>query len=133
MTLMTTNRLGSPSELKHALERALPRQNETYSPVVHVTPRDAAFRKCAAWAAEMYEIQAFYTTSDGNSLDRLEDALGEMPGVFLTTQVRPAQGRNTATNTSWPAPLGVSRRGWHDLRPQVLALIVDRSQPARDA
>lgn len=122
---MTIYRLGLPSELVRTLGYALPRQNETYSPVVRVTPRDAAFRKCAAWAAEMYEIQAFYTTSTPPSLDRLEDVLSEMPGVFLTTQVRPERGRNTATNTSWPAPLGVSRRGWHDLRPQVLALIRD--------
>jgi hypothetical protein len=131
MTLMATYRLGSPSELKRSLEYALPRQYETYAPVVRVAPRDAAFRKCAVWAAEMYEIQAFYTTTDADSLDQLEDALGEMPEVFLTAQVRPERGRNTVTNPVWPAPLGVSRRGFHELRPQVLALIVGRSRPAR--
>ena len=123
---VTTYRLGLPSELKRALISALPRQNDTYSPVVRVTPRDGEGRKCSAYAAEMYEIQAYYTTTDPGSLDLLQKALGEMPGVFLTTQVRPVRGAgNEVTNSAWPAKLGVSRRGLHQLRPQVLALISD--------
>ncbi len=111
-----------PSELRRQLECALPRQNGTLPPVVRVTPRDDAHRKCAAWSAHHYEVQVYYTTTDSGSLDRLEQALREMPGVYLTTQVR-GRGRNEVTNPEWPAALGASRRGFHDLRPQVLALV----------
>jgi hypothetical protein len=119
------SRLGLPSEVKRSLEYALPRQGGRYPPVVRVTPRDSSYRKCAAWAADIYEVQAFYTTTDSGSLDRLEEALGEMPGVVMTTQVR-GRERNVATNPDWPAALGPARRGFHQLRPQVLAIIGDR-------
>ena len=113
-----------PPELKRQLERTLPRQNGT-SPVVRVTPRDRAHRKCAVWNADHYEVQCFYTTMSAETLDRLEMALREIPGVYLTTQVRGVGGlRNEVTNPEWPPALGTSRRGLHDLRPQVLALTV---------
>ncbi|GAA4976148.1 hypothetical protein GCM10023334_102410 [Nonomuraea thailandensis] len=122
---MATYRLGLPSELKRALEYALPRQHGTYSPIVHVTPRDRAGRKCAAYVADHYEVHAFYTTTDCDSLERLEKALGERPGVYVTTRVLRNQGRNEVTNPAWPAAAGLARRGFHGLRPQVLALIRD--------
>jgi hypothetical protein len=76
------------------------------------------------WSAHHYEVQAYYTTTSADALDRLEEALRELPGVYLTTQIRP-RGllRNAVTNPDWPAALGTSRRGLHDPRPQVLALI----------
>src|ERR1022692_4318450 len=77
---VTTHRIGYPSDLRRQLEGALPRQNGT--PVVRVTPRDRAHRKCAAWSADHYEVQAYYTTTDSDSLDRLEKALRERPGVY---------------------------------------------------
>ncbi|WP_336204400.1 hypothetical protein [Nonomuraea sp. LPB2021202275-12-8] len=100
---MTTYRLGLPSELKRALEYALPRQNGTYSPTVRVTPRDRTGRKCAAWAADHYEVHAFYTTTDLASLDQLEKALSDRPGVYATTQVLRNQDRNEVTNQADPA------------------------------
>ena len=122
---MTTDRLGLPSELKRRLQYTLPRQHGIHAPVVRVTPRDDVGRRCAAWAAEYYEVQAYYTTIEADSLDRLEQALGEMPEVHVATQVRRRQGRNELTNPEWPAALGVSRRGFNELRAQVLALVRD--------
>lgn len=121
---MTTYRIGLPSELKRELEYTLPLQHGTGSPVVRVTPRDRDQRKCAAYGAHHYEVHAFYTTTDTDSLDLLEKALREIPGVYLTTQVR-GRGRNEVTNPDWPTALGISRRGFRELRPQVLALIGD--------
>ncbi|MEU4828791.1 hypothetical protein AB0H37_43710 [Actinomadura sp. NPDC023710] len=121
---MSTYRLGFPSQLKRQLQDSLPRQHGTYSPVVSVTPRDRAERKCPVYDADHYEVQAYYTTTDADSLDLLEQALREMPGVYVTTQVR-GRGRNEVTNPDFPNRLGASRRGLHDLRPQVIALIGD--------
>jgi hypothetical protein len=121
---MSTYRIGLPSELKRELEHQLPRQHG-YPPIVRVTPRDSAERKCAAYAATHYEVRAFYTTTDANSLSLLEGALRDFPGVYLTTQVVRSQGRNEVTNPGWPVPAGAARRGFHDLRPQVIALICD--------
>jgi len=120
---MTTHKIGMPSELRRRLEYLLPRQNG-YSPVVRVTPRDHCERKCPAYAADHYEVQAYYTTTDTDSLDLLEKALRGVPGVYVTTQVR-GRGRNEVANPEWPAAAGAGRRGFHDLRPQVLALISD--------
>lgn len=125
---MTTYRLGFPSELRRQLEGALP--NGTCCPAtVRVTARDCAERRCPAWDAEHYEVMAYYTTTDPASLDRLEMALRELPGVYLTTQVRRADDRvtspNAFTNPDWPVPLGTKRRDRDRLRPQVLALIRD--------
>lgn len=118
---MPTRGLGLPSELKRSLEYRLPRQNGLYSPAIHVTPRDSEFRKCAAYIAEFYEVQTFYTTTDLNSLDVLEEALGALPQVYMTTQVH-SRGRNMVSNPEWPDALGASRRGFDELRPQVIAL-----------
>jgi hypothetical protein len=121
---MTTYETGLPSELKRRLEYVLPRQHGTCSPIIRVTPRDRAERKCAAYAADHYEVQAYYTTTDADSLDLLEKTLGELPGVYMTTQVH-GRDRNELTNPEWPAAAGTARRGFHDLRPQVIALISD--------
>jgi hypothetical protein len=121
---VSTYKLGFPSDLKHQLQHSLPRPHGTGSLVVLVTPRDSAERKCPAYKADHYEIQAYYTTTNPNALDLLEEALRELPGVSATTQVR-GRGRNELTNLDWPVQLGTRRRGWHLLRPQVMALIAD--------
>jgi hypothetical protein len=121
---MTTYRLGFPSDLKRKLQNSLPRPHGAGSLVVLVTPRDCAERKCAAYDADHYEIQAYYTTTDPDALDLLEKALHELPGVSATTQVR-GRERNEVTNPDWPTCLGIRRRGFHMLRPQVIALIAD--------
>jgi len=125
---VTTYRLGRPSELRRQLEASLPLA--TYcSATVHVTPRDRTERQCPAYGAEHYEVNAYYTTTDPGSLDRLEKALRGLPGVYLTTQVRREGDRvaapNTFSNPDWPPKLGTGRRDRNDLRPQVLALIRD--------
>jgi hypothetical protein len=122
---VTTHRIGLPSEVRRALEDALPRQNGALVPVVRVTPRDSRHLKCAAYEADHYEVQAYYTTSDPDCLNRLQQALREVPGVTLTAQVLRADGRNQVSDSQWPAALGRRRRGFADLRPQVLALMSD--------
>jgi hypothetical protein len=121
---VSTYRLGFPSDLKHQLERSLPRPHEAGGLTVRVTPRDRAQRICAAYEADHYEIQAYYTTTTTNALDLLEEALRELSGVSATTQVR-GRDRNEVTNPDWPMRLGTRRRGLHLLRPQVMALIAD--------
>jgi hypothetical protein len=106
------------------LQKALPRQHGTYPAVVRVTPRDRAERKCPVYECDHYEVQAFYTWTEADSLDELEKTLRDLPGVYLTTQVR-GLGRNQVMNPRWPAALGASRRDFHYMRPQVLALIRD--------
>ncbi|MGN2642298.1 hypothetical protein ACTD5D_40245 [Nocardia takedensis] len=126
---MTTYRIGLPSELKSELQRILPRREGATLGVL-VTPRDRAERRCPAYAADHYEVQAFYTRSNHEAMNLLEQALDSLPGVYLTTQVRRSD-RNTVTNPAWPESLGTRRRGFHDLRPQVLALIKDRPTDRR--
>lgn len=121
---MSTYRLALPSELKRQLQGLLPCQHGTYPPVLRVTARDRAERKCPVYDADHYEVQAYYTTTDSDSLDLLEKAFRELPGVYATTQVR-GRGHNEVTNPDFPTRLGVSRRGLHQLRPQVIALIGD--------
>jgi hypothetical protein len=123
VVVVTTYRLGFPSELKRHLECTLPHPRGC-SLGVRVTPRDRAERRCPVYDADHYEVQAYYTSFDPGLLDQLEKTLRELPGVYLTTQVR-GRGRNEVTNPEWPAALGLSRRGFHELRPQVLALIGD--------
>lgn len=126
---MSAHRIGPPSVLKRRLQDSLPRQHGL-NPVVRVTARDQEERRCAAYAADHCEVQAFYTTTDPDSLDLLEKALRAFPEVYSTTQVR---GRGEVTNPDWPARLGVSRRGLRELRPQVIALIADAGTPDGDA
>ncbi|MGP4027259.1 hypothetical protein [Actinomadura sp. 3N407] len=116
------HRFKMPSEWRRHLEATLPRKHGA-APVVRVTPRDTANRRCAAWSADHYEVQAYYTTTDRASLDALEDALRQVPGVYLTTQIRGHGRVNEVTNPAWPIAAGAARRGFHDLRPQVLAHI----------
>lgn len=115
--------IGTPAQVRHNLENLLPRQHGKYAPAVRVTPRDSSERVCAAWAAHHYEVQAFYTTTDPAALDALEAVLRDVPGVYLTTQIRSRDGANEVTNPAWPASAGTARRGFRDLRPQVLAHI----------
>jgi hypothetical protein len=126
---VTTHKLGMPADLKRQLEYALPRQHGKYPPAVRVTPRDHRERRCAAYDADHYEVQAYYTTTSADSLSVLEEALKAVPGVYATTQVRagdPGVSRkNTFTSPDWPLPLGTARLGRDDLRPQVIALIRD--------
>jgi hypothetical protein len=123
---MTTHCLPYPAELVRNLQGVLPRQTCWGMLCVRVTPRDGAYRKCAAYEADHYEVQAFYTTMSPDPLDQLEAALAELPGVYKTTQLREVdRGTNMLGNPTWPAALGQRRRGFHDLRPQVLALIRD--------
>jgi hypothetical protein len=121
---VSTYQLGFPSDLKNQLQHSLPRPHEAGWLTVRVTPRDRAERKCPAYEAHHYEIQAYYATTDPDALDLLEKALRELPGVFATTQVR-GRERNEVTNPNWPMRLGTRRRGLHMLRPQVMALIAD--------
>ncbi len=125
---MSTRTLGMPAELRRRLEYTLSRQRGIYRPFVRVTPRDRGERRCDAWAADHYEVNAYYTTSDTTSLGPLEDALKATPGVYLTTQVHPAVGRTTFTNPAWPPPLGSARRDRDALRAQVIALISDQGR-----
>jgi hypothetical protein len=121
---MSTYRLALPSELERRLQGSLPRQHGAYPPVVRVTPRDRVERKCPVYAADHYEVQAYYMTTDSDSLDLLEQAFRELPGVYVTTQVR-GRGCNEVTNPDFPFRLGAGRRGLRELRPQVIALIAD--------
>lgn len=124
---MTTYRVGMPSDLKRKLERILPRCQGAMLGV-RVIPRDRAERQCPVYDADHYEVRAYYTMTDSHALDLLEKALREMPGVYLTTQIGHSEGdrdRNAVANPEWPAALGERRRGFHGLRPQVLALISD--------
>lgn len=122
---MTTYGLMYPAEMKRWLIANLP-PLENASIGVRVTPRYRAGQKSPAYDSAFYEIQAFYTRYSPDALEKLEGALRVVPGVYRTTQVRPsAPGKNHVTSPDWPDVLGRSRRGFHDLRPQVLALIRD--------
>lgn len=126
----------SPSDFKIHLEAELP----TYRKLpanVRLTPRDKDERPCAAYKADHYEVQAYYTTVSYESLDVLEESLRTVPGVYATTQVRRSSDRVTAknvfTNPAWPPGLGIERRDRRDLRPQVLALVRDEKPTANHA
>jgi hypothetical protein len=125
---VTTRTLGMPAELRRHLEYVLPWMRDTCRPTVRITPRDSDERRCAVYAADHYEISAFYTTTDAASITALEDALKATPGVYLTTRAQSAGGacrQNVFTNPTWPTPLGTARRDRDGLRMQVLALIRD--------
>jgi hypothetical protein len=125
---MSTHRLGPPAEVRRQLEYRLPRQGGLHPPTVRVTPRDREEHRCPAYAADHYEVHAYYVRSDTGSLGPLEEALRAVPGVYLTTQVRshpsPLPG-NIFTNPTWPPALGTARRDRDDLRVQVIALIAN--------
>lgn len=125
---MTTYKLGLPSELRRRLEYTLPRQRGYSDAAVQITPRDRNERRCAVYAADHYEVNAFYTSSEPGSLDALEAALAAVPGVYLTTRVLPsAPFVNMFTNPAWPAALGTARRDRNSLRTQVIALMRDEA------
>ena len=132
---MSTYSLGQPGECRHRLEVSLPRDGG-FSATVRVTPRDRRERKCPAYDADHYEVQAFYTRASTDLLDQLEDALKAVPGVYVTTQVRRTSDSvlagNVFTNPAWPGSARHRPRGRHDLRPQVLALVRDEPPGSRD-
>jgi hypothetical protein len=117
--------LPMPADLARRLEYRLPRQRGTYTPYVSITPRGRDERRCAAYAADHYEVSAYYVASDIGSLGALEDGLKAVPGVYLTTQVHPRREGAVFTNPAWPAALGTARRDRNSLRSQVIALIRD--------
>jgi len=126
---MSTARLPLPSELKWELTARLPRwENEEAR--VFVTPCDKDGRRCAAWRADHYCIQAFYTPTAVPSLGPLEQALQVWPGVYRTTKVHVLLDDNGQMIGKTPLPVD---RDWPDkklitdpyLRPQVWALIRD--------
>jgi hypothetical protein len=125
---MSTLTLPYPATLRHHLQRSLPRQ-AGYQAGVRVTPRDRYEGRCAAYAADHYEVQAHYVTGALDSLVFLEEAFAAIPGVYMTTQVHPAgtpaKPDSTFTNPDWPTKLGIKRRDRRRLRPQVIALIRD--------
>ncbi len=95
---------------------------------VQVTPRTADGRKSSVWAADFYEVAAYYVTSDPALLGPLEDALKAIPGVYRTTRVVPSDDpglsrrHNVIRDPDWP--VGSTRRD-KMLRVQVLALLRD--------
>jgi hypothetical protein len=124
---VSTHKLGQPAELRDWLQANLPCQDGKYKSAVHVTPRTRDYRRCAAWAADVYEVQAFYVRMGLESLTALEEALVKMPEATLVTRVVPSERMhgNAFTNSDWPAVLGYFRRDRNDLRPQVMALLED--------
>lgn len=82
---MSTRTLPGPREMETWLSRQLPAARGSYN---HVSayPKDAAGRKCAAAAADYYEIHVCaVATSD--PLEPIEEALKAWPGCFRTTRV----------------------------------------------
>jgi hypothetical protein len=136
---MSTIKLLYPGALKNQLRDKLPRDQAGQRPAILITPRSHDHRRCAAYEADYYEVQAYYVNSSLDLLGPLERALRAIPGVYSTTWVCPAPpeaGRplligNTFTNPAWPAELGVGRRGWRRLRVQVIALIRDPEDTGR--
>jgi hypothetical protein len=122
---MSIDRLGMPAAVKHRLVRALPQHASSGAPFVDVWPRGVDERRCAACRADHYEVAAYYVVSDYESLVPLEKALQEVPGVYVTTQMRAGQGAHTVTNPGYPEALGVRRRDLRWMRPCVLALMRD--------
>lgn len=106
---MSTIKLGLPSELKRRLEYSLPSQPGAGRPAVRVTPRDRRERRCAAYAADHYEVQAFTTTTSADSLRALEEALQAVPGVYATTQVRVDDPGASLANTFTSPARGTER------------------------
>ena len=132
---MTTYTLGLPAQLRDRLQRLLPRYTG-YPAVVRVIPLNAKHKRCAAYEADHYQVQAYTYTYNRDHLNDLEAALKAEPGVYATTQVhtlRDATGTlvNVFTNPDWPPPLGIARRDRNSLRPQVMALIKDPEEAAR--
>lgn len=128
---MTVDKLPYPADLERTLCHRLPQQNGG-TPVVHVSPRDRDHRQCAVWKADHYEIAAFYHDTDRKFLGPLEEALQQVPGVYMTTQIQGHGGfpggpepTVTVSNPDWPPTRGTARRDRHDLRPQVIALMSD--------
>jgi hypothetical protein len=89
---------------------------------VQVTPRAANGQRCPVYAADFYEVAAYYVSSNPALLDRLEAALTHVPGVYRTTRVAAVGDHSEVQDRSWP--VGSTRRD-KMLRVQVLALMRD--------
>ena len=115
---MSIRTLGYPADLRDRLRYKLPD-----CPMVRVEPKDSDHRRCAAWAADHYEVAAYYAESGPSQLyDALEEALGELPETYLTTQLKgnfPEPG-TTIRDAGWPV-----RYRDNMLRVQVRALMRD--------
>jgi hypothetical protein len=96
-----------PAELQRALPGRLPGR-----PHIIAVPRDSDEKCCAVWAADHYEITAFYTDM-GASLTELHSAIVALPEVYQAVIF--TGGRFPET---WP----IRYRSTGDFRPQVRAL-----------
>jgi hypothetical protein len=121
---MSTLTLPGPARLRDQLTAEL--RMHSGRGAITVTPRDRNGRQCSAWAADFYEVAAYYVGM-GTPLDELEATLRARPGVVRTTQVTgyPAKIRDA----DWPG--FVKRRDRELLRPQVLAMLAD-VEPVRE-
>jgi hypothetical protein len=108
-----------PSELKRRLQSTLPRQPDV--PFVRITPRDQDERRCTARSADHYEVAAYYTDRNPGLLQPLEKALGEVPGVYMTTRIH--GWGPPVSNPDWPVAWMRRCRGFGNLAPQVVALM----------
>lgn len=98
-----------PNELADHLSARLPDD-----PHVQITPRDVYEKRCAAYAADHYEIAAYYI-SIGHELLSLYVALVRLPEVYLLTYA----GTGRQVEPEWP----INYRDKNDsFRPQVRAL-----------
>lgn len=127
---MTVRTLSMPTEFRRAVEYRVSRLTGRF-PGVKVTPRDKDEHRCAAWCADHYEVQAYYTDSTG-SFAELEEALRTITGVYLTTQVTSNRDGAEFSNPDWPGPLGAVRGDSKNLRSQVIALVKDPEPSAAD-
>jgi hypothetical protein len=126
--VMNTDTLGYPAQLRDRLKITLPQDIRSGPVMVHMEPKNKEHRKCAAWAADHYEVAAFYA-SMGPSEDflyaRLEKALRDLLETYPTTQLqghgdydRPGM---TLSNPDWPVRYPQD----NTLRQQVRALMRD--------
>lgn len=130
---MSVDKLRMPADLEHYLRRKLPTQGIN-TPIVKVTPRDEEHHKCAVWLADHYEVAAYYYVTSHDLLVPLEEALRQVAGVYLITQLwgDGYQTRSvTVSNPDWPEFLGTKRRGGDFLRPSVRALMSDQGLESR--
>lgn len=103
-----------PSEVARYMRTELPGY-----PHVVVTPRDADEARCPAYAADHYEVTAYYVSTVGGRalLDRLQAALDAQPDVYRSTVII----GDGSIDSDWP----VRYQSPKSFRPQVRALYRD--------